>query len=160
MTQSSASTIETSVRALGLELPVAGAPGTHYASYVRSGNLLFISGQIPIEKDEVRFIGKLGREFDVEQGQQAARLCALNVLAQINAAVGGDVQRVKRIVRLGGFVNALPDFEQLSEVINGASALMLALFGDAARHARTSVGVATLPLGVAVEVDAIVELTE
>ncbi len=158
MPHTSTPTITHTLQALDLELPEPGAPSAHYAPFARTGNLLFISGQIPIFNGQVQFVGKLGHEFTVEQGQQAARLCALQLLAHINAAVGGEVHRVRRIVRLGGFVNALPEFDQLSEVMNGASDLMLSVFGESARHARTSVGVATLPLGVAVEVDAIVEL--
>ncbi len=160
MPHTSAPTITQTLLALGHELPEPGASSPHYAPFARTGNLLFISGQIPVARGQVQFIGKLGREFTVEQGQQAACACALNLLAHINAVVGGEVHRVRRIVRLGGFVNALPEFEQLSEVMNGASDLMLSVFGEQARHARTSVGVATLPLGVAVEVDAIVELAE
>ncbi len=146
------------LQSLGLELPPPSAPGANYVSCASGGNLLFVSGQIPQLNDEIRFIGKLGREFTVEEGRQAAQLCALNLLAQINAATGGKPERMRRIVRLGGFVNATPEFEQLSEVVNGASDLMVAVFGDRGRHARTSVGVAALPLGVAVEVDAVVEI--
>lgn len=146
------------LQGLGHELPTLAPHGASYVSSVRSGKLLFLSGQIPQHNGEVCFIGKLGRDFTLAEGQGAAQSCALHLLAHINAAVDGKLDRVVRIVRLGGFVNATPDFEQLSEVVNGASDLMLAVFGDRGRHARTSIGVATLPLGVAVEVDAIVEL--
>lgn len=151
-------TLAHTLQSLGLELPAPAGPGANYVSSADSGTLLFLSGQIPQSNNTVRFIGKLGREFSVAEGQQAAQLCALNLIAQIDAAVGGKLERVRRIVRLGGFVNAMPDFENLSEVVNGASDLMVAVFGERGRHARTSVGVATLPLGVAVEVDAVVDL--
>ena len=145
---------------LGLTLPVAAAPVANYVSYVISGNLVFISGQISkIGDSEVK--GRLGEGMTVEQGQSAARLSALNLIAQMKAACGGDLSRVKRIVKLGGFVQATADATQadIPKVINGCSDLMVAIFGDAGRHARFAVSAPSLPLDVAVEIDAVVEIS-
>jgi enamine deaminase RidA (YjgF/YER057c/UK114 family) len=150
--------IEARLKELKLELPNASTPAANYVPYVRSGNLLFMAGQIPVWNGERRFIGKLGRDFSVEQGQDAAKLCALNLLAQLRAALDGDLDRVVRCVRLGGFVNSMPEFVQQPLVVNGASDLMVAVFGDAGRHARTAVGTNVLPLDVAVEVEATFEV--
>jgi enamine deaminase RidA (YjgF/YER057c/UK114 family) len=142
---------------LGIELPVPSTPGANYVPFVRTGNLLFLTGQLSQWNGERRFIGKLGREFGVEEGQQAARLCALNLLAHLQAALGGDLDRVVRCVRIAGFVNSTPDFLAHSQVINGASDLFVQVLGDAGRHARTPVGVAALPYDVAVEVEGVFE---
>lgn len=150
--------IEARLRELKLELPQAAAPVANYVPAVRSGDLLFIAGQICQWQGERRFIGKLGRELGLEQGQEAARLCALNLLAQAKAALHGDLDRVLRCVRLGAFVNCTDDFTQQPQVANGASDLMVAIFDDAGRHARAAVGVNALPGGVAVEVDAVFEV--
>jgi enamine deaminase RidA (YjgF/YER057c/UK114 family) len=146
------------LKELNLALPDAPAPVANYVPAVRAGNVLYISGQIPLEGGKPQFIGKLGRELSVEQGQQAARLCALNVLAQARTALGGDLDRVVRCVKLGGFVNSTPDFTQHPEVINGASELMIEVLGDAGRHARFAVGAPTLPMGTSVEIDAVFEI--
>lgn len=150
--------IEARLRDLGIELPQAAAPVAAYIPFTRSGGTLHVSGQITVWNGERRFIGKLGREFGVDEGRQAARLCALNILAQARAACDGDLDRVVRVLKLGGFVNGTPDFTDQPAVINGASELMVDVFGEAGRHARAAVGVASLPLGVAVEVDAVLEL--
>ena len=145
---------------LGLTLPVAAAPVANYVSYVISGNLVFISGQISkIGETEVK--GRLGEGMSVAEGQKAAQLSALNLIAQMKAACGGDLSRVKRIVKLGGFVQATTDATQanIPKVINGCSDLMVAVFGDAGRHARFAVSAPSLPLDVAVEIDAVVEIT-
>jgi enamine deaminase RidA (YjgF/YER057c/UK114 family) len=147
------------LKELNLALPDAPAPVANYVPAVRAGNVLYISGQIPLEGGKPQFIGKLGRELSVEQGQQAARLCALNVLAQARTALGGDLDRVVRCVRLGGFVNCMPEFTDQPQVVNGASDLFVAVLGDAGRHARAAVGVASLPRGVAVEVEAVFEVS-
>ena len=147
------------LKELGLTLPDAPAPVANYVPAVRSGDLLQISGQIPLEGGKPQFIGKLGRDLGVEQGQQAARLCALNVLAQARAALGGDLDRVVRCVRVGGFVNCTPEFTDQPQVVNGASDLFVAVLGDAGRHARAAVGCASLPRGVAVEVEALFEVS-
>jgi len=150
--------IEARLKELGIELPNASSPAANYVPFVRTGALLFLAGQVCQWNGERRFIGKLGRQFDVPQGQEAARLCGLNLIAQIRAALDGDLDRVVRVVRLGGFVNSADDFLEQPQVVNGASNLMVELFGDAGRHARTAVGVNVLPFDVAVEVEAIVEV--
>jgi enamine deaminase RidA (YjgF/YER057c/UK114 family) len=150
--------IEARLRELKLALPEPAAPVANYVPTVRSGDLLFIAGQICQWQGERRFIGKLGREISLEQGQEAARLCALNILAQAKAALGGDLDRVLRCVRLGAFVNCTEDYTQQPQVANGASDLMVEVLGDAGRHARAAVGVNALPGGVAVEVEAVFEV--
>ena len=137
--------IEARLTELKIELPQPGAPLANYVPFVRTGDLLFIAGQVCQWNGERRFIGKLGREVTLEQGQQAARLCALNILAVAKSALGGDLDRIVRCVRLGGFVNSLDDFTQQPQVVNGASDLVVQLLGDAGRHARTAVGVNVLP---------------
>lgn len=150
--------IEARLKELNITLPDAPMPAANYVPFARSGNLLFIAGQIPMEGGKPQFIGKLGREFKIEDGQKAARLCALNVIAQVRAALGGDLDKVKRCVRVGGFVNSLPEFGDQPQVINGASDVIVQIFGDAGKHARAAVGVAALPRGVATEVEAIFEV--
>jgi len=150
--------IEQRLAELKLELPNPASPIANYIPAVRSGNLLFLSGQISQWNGERRFVGKLGAEISLEQGKEAAKLCGLNLLAQAKRALDGDLDRVVRVVRLGGFVNAVPSFGDQPQIVNGASDLMVAVFGDAGRHARTAVGVGSLPGGVAVEVDAIFEV--
>ena len=143
---------------LGIEVPEAAAPVANYVGYVRSGNLVFVSGQVPLVDGAFKFQGKVGAEFSVEEGQEAARICAINIIAQLKAACGGDLDRVRRIVKLGGFVNSTPEFTDQPKVINGASDLMVAVFGDAGKHTRAAVSAGALPLGVAVEIDAIAEI--
>jgi len=143
---------------LKLELPNPASPMANYVPAVRSGNLLFLSGQICQWNGERRFVGKLGGEVSIEQGKEAAKLCGLNLLAQAKRALDGDLDRVVRVVRVGGFVNAVPEFVDQPQVVNGASDLMVAVFGDAGRHARTAVGVGSLPGGAAVEIDAVLEV--
>jgi len=150
--------IEARLKELKIELPQAAAPVANYVPAVRSGDLLFIAGQICQWNGERRFIGKLGREISLEQGQEAARLCALNILAQARNALGGDLDRILRCVRVGAFVNCVPEYTQQPQVANGASNLLVELLGDAGRHARAAVGVNALPGGVAVEVEAVFEV--
>ena len=142
---------------IGITLPTATAPVANYVPYVISGNLVHISGQITMENGELKFVGKLGADYDVETGQKAARLCALNLVAQLKAAIG-DLDKVSRVVKLNAFVNSAPDFTDQPKVVNGASDTMVEIFGDAGKHARSAVGVAALPLGVAVEIDGIFEI--
>lgn len=144
--------------ALKLELPNPAAPAANYVPTVIAGNLLFVAGQITIFNGEVRYLGKLGADIDVETGVQAARLCGLNIISQARAALGGSLDRIKRCVKVGGFVNCTPDFINHPQVVNGASDLMVEVFGDAGKHARFAVGAVSLPRGVAVEVDAIFEI--
>jgi enamine deaminase RidA (YjgF/YER057c/UK114 family) len=152
--------IETRIRDQGLELPTPSTPGADYVPFVRIGELVFLTGQLSQWNGERRFVGKIGRDFGVDEGRQAARLCALNLIAHLRVAVGGDLDRVARCVRVGGFVNATPEFVEHSKVINGASELFLSMFGDAGRHTRVAVGVNGLPYGVAVEVEAIFAIRE
>ncbi|HEX2570512.1 MAG TPA: RidA family protein [Polyangia bacterium] len=149
---------EERLQALGMELPQPSQPGANYVQFVRSGNLLFLTGQLSQWNGERRFIGKLGRDFGVEEGQQAARLCALNLIAHLRVALEGDLHRVVRCVRVAGYVNSTPDFVGQSQVINGASDVFVALFGEAGRHTRMAVGVSALPYDVAVEVEAVFEV--
>lgn len=150
--------IDARLRSLGLTLPDAAAPVANYVAFQRCGNQVHVSGQISLGPDGL-VTGRLGADLDLEAGQAAARLCAVNIIAQLKKACGGELSRVKQIVKLGGFVNADPGFHDVPKVINGASDLMVEVFGDAGRHARSAVGVAVLPLNAAVEVDAIVEIT-
>lgn len=154
-------TIEQRLNELGIELPPAPAPAANYVPYVRSGNLVFIAGQVCFGTDgklDERYKGKLGAEISDEIGREAARICALNVVAQLKAALDGDLGKVVRCVRLGGFINAMPDYAAIPQIMNGASDLMVEIFGDAGRHARSTVGVAELPFDCAVEVEAIFEV--
>ena len=151
--------IETKLSEMGLRLPEPMAPVANYVPYVISGNQVFISGQISkIGDDEVK--GRLGEGLSVDEGQRGARLSALNIIAQLKAACNGDLSRVRRIVKLGGFVQATPDATgpAIPQIINGASDLMVELFGDAGRHARFAVSAPSLPLDVAVEIDCVAEI--
>ena len=150
--------IEARLKELSIELPVPAAPVANYVPFTTSGTLVFISGQVCQWNGEFRFIGKLGAGIGIADGQAAARLCAVNVLAHLRIACGGDLDRVRRCVQLRGFVNCSPDFTDMPQVINGASDLMVAVFGDIGRHARAAVGMNSLPVGVAVEVEAIFEI--
>ncbi|WP_417822529.1 RidA family protein [Thalassospira lucentensis] len=142
---------------LGITLPTATAPVANYVPYVIAGNLVHISGQITMKNGELKFVGKLGKDYQVEDGQKAARLCALNLVAQLKSAIG-DLDKVTRVVKLNAFVNSDPAFTDQPKVVNGASDTMVEIFGDAGKHARSAVGVASLPLGVAVEIDGIFEV--
>lgn len=150
--------IEARLTELRIALPKAAAPVANYVPYVITGSLVFISGQGPMGPNGPEFKGKVGRDLDVEEGKKAARLTALNVIAQLKEAVGGDLDRVKRCVKLLGFVNSTADFIQQPAVINGASDLMVEIFGDAGRHARSAVSAPSLPVDIAVEVEAIFEI--
>lgn len=152
------STVEERLAALGLTLPQAAAPAANYVPYVQSGNLVFVSGQITLKDGALQYVGRVGADLTTEEAYEAAKLCGLNLIAQVKAACGGDLQRVQRVVRLGGFVNCTADFTDQPKVINGASDLMAEVFGEAGRHARAAVGVNTLPLGVAVEVEGVFEV--
>lgn len=158
MSTSTSANFEERLKALGMELPQPSKPGANYVQFVRSGNLLFLTGQLSQWNGERRFIGKLGRDFGIEEGQQAARLCALNLIAHLRVALEGNLDRVVRCVRVAGFVNSVPDFVGQSQVINGASDVFVALFGEAGRHTRMAVGVSALPYDVAVEVEAVFEV--
>ena len=150
--------VDARLRELGIELPEPSAPGANYVPWVRTGDLVFLTGQLAQWNGERRFVGKLGREFGVVEGQQAARLCALNLIAHLRAALEGNLDRVVRTVRLAGYVNGTPDFTAHSQVVNGASDLFVEVFGDAGRHTRMAVGVSALPYDVAVEVEGVFEV--
>lgn len=151
------SNIETRLAELGVTLPDAPAPAANYVPWVISGKQVFISGQIS-QNTNGMIKGKLGADLSVEQGAEAAKACAISLLAQVKAATGGDIDRVVRLVKLVGFVNSGPDFVDQPKVINGASDFMVAVLGDAGRHARSAVSAASLPFGVAVEIEAVFEI--
>lgn len=151
-------TIATRLSEMGITLPEAAAPAANYVPYVISGNLLTISGQLPLEGGKVAVTGHLGKDVDVASGQRAAELCAINILAQAKTALGGDLSRIRRVIKLNGFVASAPDFVEQHLVINGASNLIAGVLGEAGKHARAAVGMAALPLNAAVEIDAIMEI--
>jgi enamine deaminase RidA (YjgF/YER057c/UK114 family) len=150
--------IEARLKELGIELPQPATPVANYVPFTISGNIVFVSGQICQWNGELRFVGKLGAAISVAEGREAARLCALNILAHLRVACGGDLDRVRRVLRLGGFVNCIPEFTDMPQVVNGASDLMVEVFGDSGRHARAAVGMSSLPGGVAAEVEAAFEI--
>ena len=152
--------VEARLSDLGLALPTPMAPVANYVPYVVTGNLLVVSGQLPARDGRIAYVGKVGETVTPEQGAEAARLCLLNVLAQVKAACGGELGRVRRVVRLGGFIAATPGFTGHASVMNGASDLAVAVFGDAGRHARSTIGVPSLPGDAAVEVEGMFELGE
>lgn len=143
---------------LGLSLPDAPAPAANYVPYVVSGSQVIVSGQISVDDEGEMIIGKLGRSMDVAEGAHAASRCALSLLAQVKAACDGDLARLQRVVKLTGFVNSTPEFTDQPAVINGASDLLVDLLGDTGRHARSAVSAASLPFGVAVEIEGIFEI--
>ena len=149
--------VEARLQELGITLPTPPAPVASYVPFVIVGNVVHVSGEDSVDATG-GIKGKLGDAIEVEQGQAAARLCGLNLLAQVKAACGGDLDRVKRVVKLNGFVNVTPDFDPIPQVMNGCSDLMVSVFGDAGRHARSAVGMANLPLNYAVEVDGLFEI--
>ena len=141
------------LKRLGITLPVAPAPAANYVPYVVAGNMVFVSGQLPLVDGKLYVTGHVGKDVTTQQAAEQARQCAINLLAQLNAACGGDLGRVKRVLKLGGFVACTEEFTDQPEVINGASDLMVEVFGDAGRHARFAVGSNTLPRGTCVEVE-------
>jgi len=152
------SEVEERLKALGLALPEPVAPVANYVPFVRSGGLVHISGQVSTDASG-GIKGIVGEEVDLETARRAARLCGINLIAQMKAAADGDLARVRRVVKLGGFVQVAADFFDIPKVVNGCSDLMVEAFGDAGRHARSAVGVYRLPLNFSVEVDAVVELS-
>jgi enamine deaminase RidA (YjgF/YER057c/UK114 family) len=151
--------IETRLKELRIELPEPTAPLANYVPFTTAGNLVFVAGQICQWNGVRRHVGKLGAGIAIADGRDAARLCALNIIAHLRVACGGDLDRVRRVVQLRGFVNCTPEFTDMPQVVNGASDLMVEVFGDIGRHARAAVGTNALPGGVAVEVEAIVEIS-
>lgn len=150
--------VEVRLTELGITLPQAAIPAANYVPYVISGTLLHIAGQLPMEAGKLAVTGHLGANVDLASGQRAAELCAINLLSQAKAALNGDLSRIVQIVKLNAFVASTPDFVEQHLVVNGASNLLAKAFGDAGKHARSSVGVAALPLNAAVEIDAVMEI--
>jgi len=146
--------IEQKLKSMNIELPQSVMPAANYVPYTVVGNMVFVSGTLPMKDGKPQDIGKVGKEFTVEQAQATAKLCGINILSHVKAACGGNLDRVKKCVRLGVFVNSAAGFTDQPKVANGVSDFMVGLFGDAGKHARFAVGVSELPFGVAVEVDA------
>ena len=143
---------------LGVTVPEPAAPVASYVGWVKTGNLVFTAGQVPLKDGKFLYQGKVGKDVTVEEAAEAAKLCAINIIAQVKVACGGDLDRVKRIVKLVGFVNGVPEFADQPKVINGASDFMVAVFGDKGKHARSAVGAGSLPLNLSVEIEAVVEV--
>ncbi len=150
--------VDQRLKELGIEVPTPAAPVANYVGFVRSGNLVFTAGQVPLKDGKFLYQGIVGKDVTVEEAAEAAKLCAINIIAQLKAACGGDLDKVKRIVKLVGFVNGVPGFGDQPKVINGASDLMVAVFGDAGKHARSAVGAGSLPINLSVEIEAIAEV--
>jgi enamine deaminase RidA (YjgF/YER057c/UK114 family) len=150
--------VDSRLEELAITLPVPPAPVASYVPYVIVNKLVFISGQVTLAAEGLKFIGAVGKELSLEEGRAAAKLCAINAIAQLKAAVDGDLDRVKRCVKLTVFVNAVPGFTQHPEIANGASDLVVEIFGESGRHARAAVGAGSLPRNVAAEVEAIFEV--
>ena len=150
--------IDSRLEKRGITLPVAAAPAANYVPFVQTGNLLFISGQLPLSAGKLAYTGQLGAGVTTADGQKAAELCAINLLAQASAALGGDLSRIVRIVRLNCAVSSTPDFYEQHLVANGASNLLAEILGDAGKHSRVAVGMAVLPLNASVEIDMVVEV--
>ena len=151
--------IDARLRELGIELPEAPAPAANYVPYTISGNTVYVAGQVPFVNGKLEHKGRVGETYGIEEAHEVARICALNILAQVKAACDGDLDRVVRCLKMGGFVACADGFGDMPEVVNGASDLMVEVFGDAGRHARFAVGTNALPRGVPVEVDAIFEIS-
>jgi enamine deaminase RidA (YjgF/YER057c/UK114 family) len=150
--------IEKRLTELGIALPIPAKPVANYVGWVKTGNLVYTAGQVSLKDGKIEYQGKVGKEYSVEDAQKAARLCAINIIAQLKEACNGDLDRVRRIVKLVGFVNAVPDFTDHPKVVNGASDVMVEVFGEKGKHARSAVGSGSLPVNVAVEVEAIAEV--
>ena len=150
--------IDARLEELGIRLPAPPAPVASYVPFVRTGNLLFVSGQVTLSPEGLKHIGVVGKDLSQEEGKAAARLCAINAIAQLKAACSGDLDRVRRVVKLMVFVNAAPGFANHPEVANGASDLFVEVFGESGKHARSAVGAGSLPRNVATEVDVVVEV--
>lgn len=151
-------TVKERLEALGLELPAPAPPAANYVPYVRTGSLVFVSGQVPVRDGRLAYRGKVGVDYSLEEAQDAARLVGVNIVAVVAASCDGDLERVRHCVKLGGFVNCSDDFENHPAVINGASDLMVDVFGEKGRHARFAVGTNKLPFDVPVEIDAVFEI--
>ena len=151
-------TIKEKIESLGIVVPQAAAPVANYVGFVQSGNQIIVSGQLPMENGKVKYTGKVGSEVSVADAVEAAKLCAINILAQLNLALDNDLEKIKRCVKLGIFVNGDANFTDHPKVANGASDLIVEIFADKGKHARAATGAGSLPLGAAVEIDAIFEI--
>ena len=152
-------TIDARLNQLGIVLPKPAAPAANYVPYSVSGKLIFVAGQITVQDGELTYLGRLGEDLSAEEGYRAARLCGLNLIAQAREACGGDLDKIAKVVKLGGFVNAAPDFTDHPKVINGASDLMVEVFGEAGKAARFAVGASSLPFHVSVEIESVWEIS-
>jgi len=152
------SQVEERLKAIGVTIPSPTAPAANYIPYTIVGDLVFVSGQIPMVDGKIEGVGKVGRDLDTDAAKEIAKICAINLISQAKAATGGDLDKVVRVVKIGGFVNCVDDFTQQPEVVNGASDLMVAAFEDKGRHSRFAVGTNALPRGVAVEVEGIFQI--
>lgn len=146
------------LESLGITLPVAAAPAANYVPYIISGNVLYLSGQLPMEAGKLAVTGIVGKDVTLDDARRAAELCAINILAQASSALAGDLGRIRRLIKINGFVASAPDFTSQHLVINGASDLLVNVLGEAGKHARAAVGMAALPLNAAVEIDAMMEI--
>ena len=155
-----AQTVDEKIKQLGLALPPVSKPIANYVKYVRTGNLIFLAGHGPSKTDGTNVTGKVGKDLSIEQGYEAAKIAALSLIATLKDALGGDLSKVKRIVKVNGYVNCLPDFTDHPKVINGCSDLLVALFGEKGKHARAAMGMVALPSNIAVEIEMIVEVED
>ena len=150
--------IDKRLKDLNIELPKPSAPAANYVPFVITGNIVYVSGQVPVINGKMNYIGILGDNLEIDEGYKAARICGLNLISQVHIATGNQLNRIKQVIKLGGFVNSTTNFNDQPQVINGASDLMVEIFGNAGKHARFAVSAPSLPLGVSVEVDGIFEL--
>jgi len=150
--------VDAKLAELGIVIPTPAASVANYVGYVTTGSLVFVSGQLPMDNGQITLKGHLGGGVSIDDGYKAARVCAINLLAQLKAATGGDLDKIRKVVRLTGFIASTPDFTDQSKIVNGASDLMVEVLGDAGRHARISISVAALPMGAAVEVEGVFEI--
>lgn len=146
------------IKESGLQLPPASKPIANYVKYVRTGNLIFLAGHGPTKADGTNIMGKVGKDLSIEQGYEAAKITALSLIATLKDALGGDLSKVKRIVKVNGYVNCLPDFTEQPKVINGCSDLLVQIFGEKGKHARAAMGMVALPMNIAVEIEMVVEV--
>ncbi len=151
-------TIDDRLAELGIDIPTPAAPVANYVGWVRTGNLVFTAGQVPLKDGEFMYQGIVGDTVSVEDATEAAKLCAINIIAQVKQACDGDLDKVKRIVKLVGFVNGVPGFGDQPKIINGASDMMVEVFGEKGKHARSAVGAGSLPINLSVEIEAVVEV--
>lgn len=158
MTTQAQTTPDEKIKSLGLQLPPVSKPIANYVKYVRTGNLIYLSGHGPTKADGTNITGKVGKDLTIEQGYEAAKITGLNLIATLKDALGGDLSKVKRIVKVNGYVNCLPDFTEQPKVINGCSDLFVAVFGEKGKHARAAMGMVALPSNIAVEIEIVVEV--